>query len=224
MTLTPAATTAGGEQRLRVNTGLLLYGRYNPVALWVPGARATAKQTVQGRRWEESKSEGESLSSKRLNVRADWRRDLFPVLTSALTGIGVARSACVASEPGAPRRWWRAPAGRGCWGSGLHSLGSACQQLPNPITSSGSGGLTTSPERWIMITIQNDNMQREAVRKWNQISDVWKVWEQRGGGANHPEHWYFQPYYYIFMLLEIVNSFDSLASGTLASALLVLNI
>lgn len=74
----------------------------------------------------------------------------------------------------------------------LHSLRSACQQLHNPITSS-----TTSLECWIMITIQNDNMQREAAREWKQVSDVWKVWEQQraagetGGRANHPGRRYF---------------------------------
>lgn len=99
-------------------------------------------------------------------MRAGRCRNLFPVLASALTGVAAAGSGCISSEPGGTE----APTEGPCR---LHSLRSACQQLHNPITSSGSG--TTSLECQVIITIQNDKMQREAVRKRNQVSDVWKV-------------------------------------------------
>lgn len=85
--------------------------------------------------WEQTGARIYSPSSHRRLLASQWR------------GVVVYRQ-----SRGAPWRWRRAPAGRGRWGLGLHSLRSACQQRRNPITRSGSRSLTTSPECWIMIT------------------------------------------------------------------------
>lgn len=56
--------------------------------------------------------------------------------------------------------------------------GSGCTACARPVSSftiQSAAQVPTSPESWIMIRIPNDNMQREAVRRWNQVPGVWKV-------------------------------------------------